>query len=238
MAPVPPSCYFSPKWDTPVTGLIASGGEDAVIKISDIYNLKVGSPFIGHQNTIWSVAFSPDGELIASASRDKTIRLWDLEGNQVSTPLIGHSGGVNCVAFSPDGRMLVSCGADRKIKFWSKYRTHQLPFRKLSDFAVSYLLNTCNNTDVNYLQATSPWRMPFDALAIPVGSQGEIGQFGKSFNDYLDSIATLESNSLQLLISNAMNELGVKKIEPERPLIFPLPSDISSHLFFLINQYI
>jgi WD40 repeat protein len=215
----------------PSTGQIVSGGGDT-IKISDFHNEQISDPFIGHQNTIWSVAFSPDGELIASGSRDKTIRLWDLEGNPIGNPLIGHGGGVNCVAFSPDGRMLVSCGSDRKIKFWSKYRNHQLPFRKLSDFAVSYLLNTCNNTDINYLQATLPWRMPFDALVIPVGSRGEVGQFGKSFNNYLDSIATLESNSLQLLISNAMNELGVENIEPERPLIFPLPSDISSHLFF------
>jgi WD40 repeat protein/energy-coupling factor transporter ATP-binding protein EcfA2 len=216
----------------PITGLIASGGEDANIRISDIYSSKVDSPFIGHQNTIWSVAFSPDGKLLASGSKDKTIRLWDLEGNQVGNPLIGHDGGVNCVAFSPDGRMLISCGADRKIKFWSKYRTHQLPFRKLSDFAVSYLLNTCNSTDVNYLQTTSPWQMPFDALVIPVGSKGEVGQFGKSFNDYLDSISSLESSSIQLLISNTMHQLGVGKIEPEHPLIFPLPSDISSHLFF------
>jgi WD40 repeat protein len=211
---------------------VAIASKNATIKIVNLDGKQVSKPFIGHESIVWSVAFSPDGELIASGSRDKTIRLWDLEGNQVGNPLIGHRGGVNCVAFSPDGRMLVSCGSDRKIKFWSKYQNHKLPFRKLSDFAVSYLLNTCNNTDVNYLQATSPWRMPFDVLVIPVGSKGKIGQFGKSFNDYLDSITTLESNSLQLLISNAMNELGVEKVEPERPLIFPLPSDISSHLFF------
>jgi WD40 repeat protein len=216
----------------PNTGLVASSGGNATIKISDLNNLQTSDPFIGHQNTIWSVAFSTDGKLLASGSRDKIIRLWDLNGNPVENPLIGHGGGVNCVAFSPDSRMLVSCGSDYKIKFWSKYPARQLPFRKLSDFAVPYLLNTCNNTDVNYLRTTSPWRIPFDALVIPVGSKGEVGQFGESFNDYLDSIAALGSNSIQLSISNAMNEIGVEKIEPERPLIFPLPSDISSHLFF------
>jgi WD40 repeat protein/nucleoside phosphorylase len=216
----------------PVTGLIASGGEDAIVRISDIYNLKVGSPFIGHQNTIWSVAFSPDGKLLASGSRDKTIRLWNLEGNQVSTPLIGHDGGVNCVAFSPDGRMLVSCGADHKIKSWSKYPARKLPFRKLSDFAACELLQTCNNVDINVLQTDSPWQLPFDALVIPVGSKGAIGHFGESFNKYLGSIATLVSSPLQVLIDDKMQELGLVKIGPAHPLIFALPSDISSHLFF------
>ena len=30
----------------------------------------------GHENWVWSVAFSPDGETLASGSADQTIRLW------------------------------------------------------------------------------------------------------------------------------------------------------------------
>jgi WD40 repeat protein/HEAT repeat protein len=216
----------------PVTGLIASGGEDAVIKISDIYNLKVGSPFIGHQDTIWSVAFSPDGELIASASRDKTIRLWDLEGNQVSTPLIGHGGGVNCVAFSPDSRMLVSCGSDHKIKLWSKYPARQLPFRKLSDFAACELLKTCNGTDINVLQTDSPWQLPFDAIVIPVGEHGDIGRFGDSFSQYFNAIEDPQYKSFQRLIYDKMQDLAIARLELGHPLIFPLPPEMNNHMFF------
>jgi WD40 repeat protein/nucleoside phosphorylase len=216
----------------PNGSLVASGSRNATVRLSDLDGKQLGNPFIGHESIVWSVAFSPDGELVASGSRDKTIRLWDLEGNPVGNPLIGHGGGVNCVAFSPSGRMLVSCGADLKIKFWSKYRVHQLPFRKLSNFVVSYLLNTCNNTDINFLQANSPWRLPFDALVIPVEPRGTIGTFGDSFNRYINSIATLQSNSLQLFIKNKMQELKIEKIEPANPLMFSLPSDISSNLFF------
>jgi WD40 repeat protein/nucleoside phosphorylase len=211
---------------------IASADTNGTIKVLDLNGLLVDIPFMQHEGAVLSIAYSPNEKLLASGSRDKTICLWDLEGNQVGNPLIGHLGSVNCVAFSPGGRILVSCGSDTKIKLWSKYRTHQLPFRKLSDFVVSYLLNTCNNTDINFLQVNSPWQLPFDALIIPVNSMGAIGSFGESFDNHLDSIVDCQPPRLQSFIQNKMQELKIEKIEPAHPLIFVLPLETSSNLFF------
>ncbi|KAG9018784.1 POC1 centriolar protein A, partial [Serendipita sp. 407] len=68
----------------------------------------------GHIDTIFSVAFSPDGRRIVSGSDDKTVRIWDAEtGQQLGSSLEGHDGGVTPVAFSPDGRRIVSGSYDK-----------------------------------------------------------------------------------------------------------------------------
>jgi len=52
----------------------------------------VGEPLRGHTESVWCLAFSPDGRRIASGSGDSTIRLWDGEtGVAVGEPLRGHN---------------------------------------------------------------------------------------------------------------------------------------------------
>ncbi|OCH92380.1 WD40 repeat-like protein [Obba rivulosa] len=73
----------------------------------------------GHEDSVWSVAFSPDGHRIASGSSDNTIRMWDAQtGEPVTAPFNGHEGSVNCVAFSPDGQRIASGSSDNTIRMW------------------------------------------------------------------------------------------------------------------------
>ncbi|MGL5064955.1 MAG: AAA-like domain-containing protein [Microcoleus sp.] len=75
----------------------------------------------GHNATVYSINFSPDGKTIASASSDRTIKLWSLDGTLLKT-LEGHSTDVFEVSFSPDGRLLASASGDNTIKLWSLER--------------------------------------------------------------------------------------------------------------------
>ena len=72
----------------------------------------------GHQGTITSAAFSPDGQTIASGSNDKTIRVWDVTTGQIQNILTDHRAGVTSVTFSPDGSTLVSGSNDKTIRVW------------------------------------------------------------------------------------------------------------------------
>ena len=48
----------------------------------------------GHEDSVASAAFSPDGKRIVTASADNTARLWDAEtGKPIGEPLKGHGGG-------------------------------------------------------------------------------------------------------------------------------------------------
>ena len=72
----------------------------------------------GHQGSVLSVAYAPDGKTLASCSRDKTIKMWDARTGQLLRTLTEHTGDLYSVAFSPRGDLLASGGLDKVIQLW------------------------------------------------------------------------------------------------------------------------
>jgi glucose repression regulatory protein TUP1 len=85
----------------------------------------------GHKDSVYSVAFSPDGRHLVSGSLDKTIKMWELNnggfynragvqpksGKCIKT-FEGHKDFVLSVALTPDGQWVMSGSKDRGVQFW------------------------------------------------------------------------------------------------------------------------
>ncbi len=84
-----------------------------------LYWIREQNRIEGHEDILWSITFSPDGQIIASGSRDRKIKLWSQNGTLLKT-LEGHRSGILSVRFSPDGTTLASGSRDQTIKLWSR----------------------------------------------------------------------------------------------------------------------
>jgi WD40 repeat protein len=69
-------------------------------------------------SSIFSVAFSSNGQLLAAGSVNGEVRVWQVADYRQLLALSGHKGWVWSVVFSPDGSLLASGGEDRIVRIW------------------------------------------------------------------------------------------------------------------------
>src|SRR5262249_14962953 len=75
----------------------------------------------GHSDTVYTVAFSPDGKYVVTGSFHKTLKVCAVPTRQELKTYDGpqgHQQQVLAAVFSPDGRYIASGGSDNTAKIW------------------------------------------------------------------------------------------------------------------------
>lgn len=101
----------------PNSTLLAYGDIGGYIAVRCVTNHQLLLSWQGHINTIWTLAWSPNGQTFATTSNDGRIRVWDpLTGSCLQT--IQTTSRVWTVDWSLDQQRLVSTGTEERLYVW------------------------------------------------------------------------------------------------------------------------
>jgi WD40 repeat protein len=100
---------------------IAVGYSDSRVRILDMRTLHLKQEVMGHEQSVFSLVASADGQYLLSGSRDAFLKIWKKnDENQYAlyASIVAHMYTVNHLAFSLDGKYFATCSKDKSIKLW------------------------------------------------------------------------------------------------------------------------
>jgi len=99
-------------------GLVASGSRDKTVRLWDPATWKEVAVLQGHEDTVQSVAFSPDGKWLASCDLAGSVRVWNVETCKQVHEFPGQGYGTMSVCFSPKGDRIVTALKNATALVW------------------------------------------------------------------------------------------------------------------------
>ena len=98
----------------------AVGYSDNYIRIFDIENYKLKYEYLAHENSVFTVQYSPDSKYLLSGSRDAKLKRWDVfNGYSLDEQVVAHMYAINNLVYNPDKSYFVTCSMDKTIKLWN-----------------------------------------------------------------------------------------------------------------------
>jgi WD40 repeat protein len=98
---------------------LAVGYSDHFIRIFNLGSMEMIHEFKAHENSVFALKYSPDGQYLLSGSRDAHLNIWNKkEDYQLKESIIAHMYAINSIDYSQDGRYFATCSMDKTIKIW------------------------------------------------------------------------------------------------------------------------
>jgi WD40 repeat protein len=104
----------------PLRQMMAVGASD-----HSIYLLNAGTMELlqhipkAHNNSVFSLCFSPDGRYLLSGGRDAMLRIRDMDdGFRLVQEMPAHWYTINHIVYAPDGRHFATASRDKTIRIW------------------------------------------------------------------------------------------------------------------------
>lgn len=103
----------------PGNGNIAVGYSDNFIRVLDGNSLQLVTETEAHTNSVFTLAFTPDGKYLLSGSRDAHLKIWDVgQQYKLHQSIVAHLYTINDIAIHPEKMLFATCSMDKSIKIW------------------------------------------------------------------------------------------------------------------------
>ncbi|MGI4863211.1 MAG: WD40 repeat domain-containing protein [Janthinobacterium lividum] len=97
---------------------LAVGSSDHQVRVLDLDSLAVKTTLTDATNSVFTVAYSPDGRYLLAAGRDAHLRRYTTADYAMQDAVIAHMYTINHLSFSADSQYVATCSLDKSIKLW------------------------------------------------------------------------------------------------------------------------
>jgi len=118
---------------------LVSAGHDRFLRVWELSSGALARAIEAHNDSVYTLGVSANGQLLVSGGRDGTLRLWDTSSWVRQGIFRGHTHSVLAVVVHPNGKTIASGGADGTIKFWDATRSEMTASVESGHISVNFV---------------------------------------------------------------------------------------------------